>query len=180
MIGLPKIYLVAFIVFFFLCIAFAHADSNDSRRMLEEVPFYEQEDNQCGPASLAGVMNFYGIKVTPQDIARQIFSPSARGTLDIDMVLYAEKNGLQASQYKGSLVDLKDNIDSGHPPIILVDYGFFVYQRNHYMVVVGYSDEGIVVHSGKEKGKFISYKELEGPWKRAGFWTLMVAPEKKK
>jgi len=178
--GHSKIFLVSSVVFIFLAVVLSHADLNGQSRMIEGVPFYEQEGNQCGPASLAGVINFYGVKVTPEEIARLIFSSSARGTLDIDMVLYAERNGFQARQYRGSPIDLKKNIDSGHPPIVLVDYGFFVYQRNHYMVVIGYSDDGIIVHSGKDKGKIISYEDLKGPWERAGFWTLIITPERKK
>jgi len=50
----------------------------------------------------------------------------------VDMGLYAEKKGLKAIQYAGSLEDLKRNIDSNYPLIVLVDYGFWVYQKNHF------------------------------------------------
>ncbi|MBI5212756.1 MAG: C39 family peptidase, partial [Nitrospirae bacterium] len=66
---------------------------------INKVPFYPQEDYQCGPASLAGVMNYWGVDIKPEDIAKEIYSSSARGTLDIDMFIYANKKGFHAQQY---------------------------------------------------------------------------------
>ena len=70
-------------------------------------PFHAQEDYQCGPASLASVMNYWKIDVTPDDIAKEIYSKSAKGTLNIDMVIYPQKKGLLAEQYSGGMKDLK-------------------------------------------------------------------------
>ncbi|HYA31796.1 MAG TPA: C39 family peptidase, partial [Thermodesulfovibrionales bacterium] len=90
--------------------------------LVRNVPFFPQEDYQCGPASLAAVLNYQGVSVTSDEVARAIYSPSARGTLNIDMVLYAQSLGLRASQYKGGLDDLREQIDAGRPLIVLVDY----------------------------------------------------------
>jgi len=145
-------------------------------RIIENVPFYPQEIYQCGPASLAGIFNFWGIRVSPEEIAGEIYSRSARGTLNLDMVLYAERKGLKAHQFRGSLEDIKRNIDSGHPLIVLVDYGFWVYQRNHFMIVFGYQDDGIRVHSGRESDKFVPLKDFLKSWERTRFWTLLITP----
>jgi ABC-type bacteriocin/lantibiotic exporter with double-glycine peptidase domain len=171
---------IAAVVAFFFPLVHAHGQSTGNGRLIDAVPFYEQEDHQCGPASLAGLLNFYGANVNPREIAEKIYSASARGTLDLDMVFYAERKGMSARQYRGSLEDLKKNIDAGTPLIILVDYGFLVYQKNHYMVVVGYSDTGIIVNSGKEHLKTIAANDLKGPWERAGYWTMTVAPKGRK
>jgi hypothetical protein len=143
--------------------------------LIENVPFFPQEDYQCGPSSLAGIMNYWGISVTPDEIAREIFSETARGTLTVDMVIYAQKKGLQASQYKGALPDLKKSISAGYPVIVLVDYGIYLYQVNHFMVVVGYDDNGIIVNTGKEANKSISEKDFLKTWKKTGYWTLLVS-----
>jgi len=42
---------------------------------------------------------------------------------------------------------LKKNIDSGYPLIVLVDYGFWAFHSNHFMVVVGYNEDGVIVNS---------------------------------
>jgi len=122
------------------------------------------------------VLNYWGIKVTPEEIAGEIYSNSARGTLNIDMVLYAQRKGLTATQYEGTTEDLRRNIDSFHPIIVLVDYGFFSIQANHFMVVIGYNEHGLIVNSGKDKDKFISEKDFLKKWERTKFWTLLIRP----
>lgn len=62
--------------------------------LIDNIPFYPQEEYQCGPASLASALNYWGVHVTPDDIAKEIYSESARGTLNIDMILYINKKGL--------------------------------------------------------------------------------------
>jgi ABC-type bacteriocin/lantibiotic exporter with double-glycine peptidase domain len=138
------------------------------------VPFYSQDAYQCGPASLAGVLNFWGIGVGPDEISNEIFSRSARGTLNIDMVLYAQKKGLYALQYRGSMDDLRKNIDSGHPVIVLVTYGFSLYEVDHFMVVIGYYDNGVIVNSGREQNKFIDERDFLKTWMKANYWTLVI------
>jgi ABC-type bacteriocin/lantibiotic exporter with double-glycine peptidase domain len=154
-------------------------DIKESRafQIIESVPFYPQEAYQCGPASLACVLNYWRTGVSPEDVAGEIYSESAKGTLDIDMILYAERKGLKARQYKGSADDIKRNIDLGYPLIVLVDYGFWVYQQNHFMVVVGYNKNGILANSGRDQLKFIPFKVFLKSWKRTNFWTMLIRPK---
>jgi ABC-type bacteriocin/lantibiotic exporter with double-glycine peptidase domain len=145
-------------------------------RIVEGVPFFPQEEYQCGPASLAGVLNYYGLKVTPAEVAAEIFSRQARGTLDMDMVFYTRKKGLRADPYGGGLEDLRRGVDARQPLIVLVDHGFWVYQKSHFMVVVGYDENGVVVNSGKEERKFLARDSFLRAWERAKFWTLRIGP----
>lgn len=164
-----------FIFFTFVLLhSCATVKNNSQKHLIENVPFHPQTTYQCGPASLAGVLNYWGVKVTPDEIAGEIYSESARGTLSIDMVLYAQGRGLKATQYEGDIEDLRKNIDSGHPIIVLVDYGFSFYQMNHFMVVIGYDEHGVIVNSGKDKYKFISEKDFIKAWKKTKFWTLLI------
>lgn len=145
-------------------------------RIIAHVPFYAQEAYQCGPASLAGVLNYWGLRVSPEEIAAEIFSPQARGTLDMDMVFYAQKKGLQVAQYTGTWEDLKKNVESSHPLIVLVDEGFWIYQKSHFMVVVGYDGSSLIANSGKEEHKFIPRDHFLRTWERTKFWTLRISP----
>jgi ABC-type bacteriocin/lantibiotic exporter with double-glycine peptidase domain len=158
----------------FSCAGVPDVRESTAPRIIENVPYFAQEAYQCGPASLAGVLNYWQVVVSPEDIAAEIYSESAKGTLDVDMVLYAQRKGLRVKQYEGSIEDIKCNIDLGHPVIVLVDYGFWVYQQNHYMVVVGYNEKGILANSGKERLKFISFKDFLKSWKRTEFWTMLI------
>jgi predicted double-glycine peptidase len=146
-------------------------------RIIRNVPFYPQEAYQCGPASLAGVLNYWGFNISPGEIAADIYSPNAKGTLDVDMALYPERKGFQASQYRGSLEDLKSNIDSKRPLLVLVDDGFWVYEKAHFMVVVGYDAEGLIVNSGTEQHQFMPQSRFLRSWERTKFWTLRITPK---
>lgn len=142
--------------------------------IINKVPFYPQEEYQCGPSSLAGVMNYYGVNVSPEEIASEIYSKSARGTLDMDMLFYAERKGLKAEKYIGNIDDLKDKIKTGHPLIVLVDSGYGLFQVNHFMVIVGYNESGVFANSGREEKKFIPLKDFLRVWNRTGNWTLYI------
>jgi predicted double-glycine peptidase len=147
-----------------------------------EMPFFPQETFQCGPASLATVINYWYGKagaaksLTPDAIAGEIYSPSARGVLGIDLEVYARKQGFQARQIAGTIDELKNSLDKGIPPIVLVDYGFSLYQRNHFMVVKGYSDSALVVNSGRKESERIANEDLLKVWGKTGYWMLLVRP----
>ncbi len=168
--------LVVLLSFFCSCAGPAANLSGQPTRVIDGVPFFPQEEYQCGPASLAGVLNYYGWKGSPADIAAEIFSRQAGGTLDMDMVFYAQKKGWRAEKYRGSFEDLQAQIDSRRPLIVLIDQGFWVYQSHHFMVVVGYDEGNIVVNSGKEERKFMSRDSFLKTWEKTKFWTLRVTP----
>jgi len=141
---------------------------------IKGVLFFKQAEHQCGPAAMASVLNYRGIKVSPEEIIRSIYSRGAAGTLDFDMVLYAGKHGRKAVKYRGSLEDLRKNVDSNNPLIVLVDYGFLSYQRNHFMVVLGYDESHIYANSGTEPMTAIANDEFVRTWKKTNFWTLLI------
>jgi len=70
--------------------------------------------------------------------------------------------------------DIRRSVNEGVPLIVMVDLGLARVSRNHYMVVVGYSPEGIIANSGKVREKSISWSRFLTQWNRAGRWTLRV------
>lgn len=153
----------------------------EDARIIKQVPLYEDTGYQCGPSSLAAVMNYWAGKghllaeVSPAAIRSEIYSEGARGVLGMDMEFYARKHGFRTRQYSGSINDLRDNVNKEIPPIILVDHGSSFYQKNHFMVVTGYSGDGIIVQSGIEK-KHIRFDVLEAIWQKTHHWTLVLQP----
>lgn len=156
------------------CRATYQAKDSADTVLIEDIPFFAQDDYQCGPASLASVLNYWGVNVSPENIADEIYSKSAKGTLNIDMVFYSQRKGLNTSQYSGNMDDLMKNIKAGLPVIVLVDYGFYIYKSNHFMVVLGFNKHGIIVNSGKEREKFIPVEDFIKSWEKTEFWTLLI------
>ncbi len=175
---LPSSFLIFTILIFCSCAPKSGITASNNAQYIKQVPFYPQEKYQCGPAALAGVLNYWGVDVTPQEIAEEIFCESARGTLNIDMVLYAQRKGLQAKYYRGGIEDIKRKISDGFPMIALVDFGFMAsYQVNHFIVVIGFSEHGVIVNSEKYQGRLLSWRDFEKAWKKTHFWTLFITPE---
>ncbi|MCX7987892.1 MAG: C39 family peptidase [Thermodesulfovibrio sp.] len=163
-----KIVIKIIIFFFFVSLA------NASEFIIHNVPFYPSEDNQCGPTSLSMVLNFMGMKVSPSEIADEIYSKGAKGTSDFDMIFYLKKRGLKAKHYRGSLSDLKDKIMKGNPLIVMVDEGFWFYKKYHYMVVLGFNDNEVIVNSGKNEKERIKMEHFIKKWEKTDFWTLYI------
>ncbi len=150
--------------------------------LLQSVPFFKQDDFQCGPSALATVIHYWYIKnnidkrPSYDDIVAAVYSPSAGGVLGVDLALYAKRLGFGTEQYSGSIADIRASIKKNTPLIILVDYGFLMYQKNHFMVTTGYTDDGIVVNSGRKQNEIIPDRELEKIWQKTGFWSLRIQP----
>ncbi|MBI5518683.1 MAG: C39 family peptidase [Desulfovibrio sp.] len=140
------------------------------------VPFHAQEDRQCGPASLAMVLNHLGDPATPDEISRVIYSKSLRGTLNLDLALYARGRGHQARFFRGSAADLAGAVDAGTPPLVMVDEGFGGIRVMHFMVVTGYDGEGVVANSGRRQGVRFSWGSFLASWAGADNWILLVTP----
>lgn len=153
------------------------ADVPQTRRVVSGVPFFPQEDYQCGPACLASVLNFLGEQTTPEQVAAKIFRQEARGSTTLDMAVYPRTIGYDSRWYSGTMRDLQNAVDSGQPRIIFVDYGLGPVSAYHFMVVVGYAPQGAIVNSGGDEHKLIAWPQFMGPWEKTGYWTLEIMPK---
>jgi ABC-type bacteriocin/lantibiotic exporter with double-glycine peptidase domain len=152
------------------------AVNSDRAFIIEGVPFFPQETYQCGPSSLAAVLSYWGVETDPDRIAHEIYSRPARGTLTIDMVRYARQSGLEVTQYSGGWEDLRATVGAGYPLIVLVDLGFSFYQAPHFVVVIGFSDDRVIVNSGTKERLATRQEEFLRTWQKTQFWTLRVRP----
>src|SRR3972149_4793559 len=86
----------------------------------------------------------------------------------------ARRRGLAAEIETLDLPGLREAIGSGVPPILLVDLGRWLFSRPHYLVAYGFTEVGVVAHSGSESGKIIPFAELDRQWERMGRLALVV------
>jgi len=144
---------------------------------LKNVPFYPQEQYQCGPASLAMVLSWSGIAVQPDELVQEVFSPGRRGSLQSDLISAVRRYGRIAYPISG-IKTLTTELDAGHPVIVLLNLGFFWYPKWHYAVVVGYDKPSgeILLHSGNNENKRLSFRVFNNLWSRSKEWGLLVLP----
>lgn len=142
------------------------------------VPFFPDDTDQCGPATLASVMAYWGIPSNPQMLKEEIYLPRLGGTLPIDLLLAAQAHGLQGEFYGGSLDNVRTELKARHPLVAFLNLGYTIFPRGHYVVITGFDDErqGVYVHSGLERDTFLPYAEFLPSWEKTGRWTLLVLP----
>jgi tetratricopeptide (TPR) repeat protein len=145
---------------------------------LGEVPFYPQEAHQCGPASLAMVLDAGGVKVTPQELTQQVYLPAREGSLQVEMLAATRRNGLLAYGLAPKLEDLLAEVAAGTPVLVLQNLALSWYPVWHYAVVVGYDlrREEIILRSGLERRQLVPLTTFERTWARSGYWAMLALP----
>ncbi len=142
---------------------------------LEAVPFFPQEDYQCGPAALAMVLTSSGLALKPEDLVDEVYTPFRKGSLQMAMIGATRRHGRLAYEISG-LDSIFIEIAAGHPVIILQNLGLSWYSVWHYAVVVGYdiSEEMVILRSGTDRRKLMPFGVFEKTWARGNYWGLLV------
>ncbi|MFN2309550.1 MAG: PA2778 family cysteine peptidase [Gammaproteobacteria bacterium] len=143
---------------------------------LTEVPFFPQEDYQCGPAALASVLQWSGVPATPATLAPTLMIPARQGSLQIELLAQARAQGRVPFLIPGELAALQAELAAGHPVIILQNLAFAWRPAWHYAVVVG-SDpatQTLVLRSGREPRHRLGWTLFERTWARADRWGMVV------
>lgn len=145
---------------------------------LDNVPFFAQTKYQCGPASLAMVLNAAGVGVAPGSLVTQVYIPERKGSLQVEMLAATRRHGLIAYELAQRLTDVIHEIAAGTPVVVLENYGNFLYPVWHYAVAVGYDlGEGrIMRRSGAHARQSMPFEVFEYLWEAEGHWAMVALP----
>jgi ABC-type bacteriocin/lantibiotic exporter with double-glycine peptidase domain len=143
-------------------------------RIIPGVPFLPQEEDTCGPSSLAMVLRFHGKDASTRALLEETRTAGLRGTLITDLAAAARRRGLPAGVTSLDMPELRRRIAAGEPVILLVDRGAWVWSRPHYLVAFGVTAEGVVAHSGRTESVVLPYGELDAQWARMGRLAIVV------
>lgn len=148
-----------------------------SSHVIKTVPFIEQQTAQCGPTTLAMVLDYYGQKSDMEILTSQILTESKNGSLQSNMIGGARRQGMMAMTLSG-FSDLLKEVDAGHPVIIFENLALSWWPQWHYAVVYGYDlDRQLVyLHSGKDQSISLSFARFEADWRLSNYWGLVVLP----
>lgn len=154
-----------------------HKDRYPAKAEVANVPFFAQEKYYCGPAALAMVLAWSGLPVTQDEMAKQVYTPGRKGTLQSDILAAVRRNGRLAFPVH-SLPAILAEIDKGHPVLVFQNLGFNWYPEWHYAVAIGYDlDAGTIrLHSGLDARQDLDLTVFERTWRRADDWAQVILP----
>ena len=148
----PRAFLKRTFLLFLVCTCTQVASSSSSKASLSayipSLTFERQTWNNCGPASVVGVLGAYGFKVSQED-AKKVLRPTGVGYMTVDVIDgYVQQYGLRATHFRsGNLESVKRTIDLGIPVLVLQwlrgagEGSSFVGEIPHFRTVRGYDDK---------------------------------------
>jgi ABC-type bacteriocin/lantibiotic exporter with double-glycine peptidase domain len=147
---------------------------------LKSVPFFPQEDYQCGPAALATVLAYTGVPITPDPLVKQVFVPARKGSLQTEMLAAARTYGRVAYQLAPKYTDVLREVSAGNPVVVLQDVGLMspMFPEWHYAVVNGfdYPSGTIYLRSGRNPRQEMPFTYFEREWIPGKYWAMVVTP----
>jgi len=146
------------------------------------LPFV-QEENSCLPLPINVVSKYWNVDL-PIIEAKQISKlyPNDAGSVMIEGIELAERNGLECKIIHSSLPELKKIIDAGIPPIVILPGIPEITQ--HASVIFGYDEnENTILHyiqkdtkEGEQQEGAIPVSIFDKEWAEEGRLIIILAP----
>lgn len=149
----------------------------DSRGVeLVDTPFFPQEKYQCGPAALATVLAVAGVNASPEELVSQVYLPSRKGSLTIEMQAAPRRHGVVSYPLAPSLDAIVAELEAGRPVLVLHNYGLPFWPRWHYAVVIGYDAQRqrMLLRSGTTERQVLSAANFMRAWDNADRWAMVL------
>lgn len=148
------------------------------RVQLEGVPFHAQREYQCGPASLAMVLNASGVDATVDELIPQVFLPHREGSVQPEMLATLRRQGRVPFVLDGRFESLLEELAAGHPVVVMQNLSLPAWPMWHYAVAIGYDldDRLMTLHSGEEPERLESFRRFDATWARSERWAVVALP----
>lgn len=147
-------------------------------RVALRVPFVAQDDDLCGPATLAMLLGAADLPADMAVITPQVYLPGRQGSLQVEMLGATRRQGALAFTLPPRLEAVCAELAGGVPAGLLLNLALPALPRWHYAVLTGYDlDAGTAqLHSGNQGPQVWPLATLEHTWARAGAWALVALP----
>jgi ABC-type bacteriocin/lantibiotic exporter with double-glycine peptidase domain len=156
-------------------------EKDPSAGKIIDVPFIKQKRFDCGPASVAMVINYYGIDADAEKIAKDFENENVVGTFTVDLLIAASEAGLDAHWVEGDIGKIKKEINAGRSVIVFLNLLMNPLPRRHFAVVVGYLSQNgkdyVILHSGETPYQMMPEKKFSKYFRRTG--RMMMTAEKR-
>lgn len=144
---------------------------------LTQTPFFPQQEYHCGPAALATALHAIDIPVSPETLAPEVYIPSRKGSLQVEMLTAARRHGALAIRIAPDLGALLKEIAAGNVVVVMQNLGLSWAPSWHYAVAVGYDldRELIWLRSGTYERFEMTLSTFQRTWARSGYWAFVAS-----
>jgi tetratricopeptide (TPR) repeat protein len=145
---------------------------------LTEVPFFAQDQYQCGPAALATILVSDGVEVTPQQLVPLVYVPDRRGSLQAELLAATRSHGRVPYVMPHALTPILEELRSGQPVLVLQNLGLDRWPIWHYAVLIGFDPgrQEFLLRSGTNQRQRSRARSFLASWDRAGRWSMVAVP----
>jgi hypothetical protein len=143
---------------------------------LRGVPFFPQDEFQCGPAALATVLVASGVGVSPADLVPEVYVPHRKGSFQVELIAATRKRARLAYVLPQTVESVLAQLAGGFPVLVLQRLGVGPWPRWHYAVVIGYDarNDTFLLRSGAQERAEVSSRLFLSTWSRAGRWAFVA------
>ncbi|MCL7930023.1 PA2778 family cysteine peptidase [Halomonas llamarensis] len=145
---------------------------------LNDVPFHPQVKYQCGPATLAMVLNHQGVDASVERLIPQVFIPGRDGSVQPEMLATARRYERIAFPIRGTLDSLLTHLAGDDPVVVMQNLSLPAWPMWHYAVAIGYDlpNETLILRSGEIERHMLSFSRFDATWARTERWGFVIAP----
>lgn len=153
-------------------------DALPRQALISDLPFFAQDDYQCGPAALATMLVHSGSPSTPEALVPMVYVPARKGSFQPEMSAAARSHARLVYTLEPQLETVLAEVAAGHPVLVLQNLALNLLPRWHFAVVKGYDLERgrLVLNSGRYEDYEVSLTTFERTWARASHWAQVVLP----
>ncbi|ALO47271.1 PA2778 family cysteine peptidase [Pseudohongiella spirulinae] len=146
------------------------------RHIIKDVPFFPQQQYQCGPAALSSVLNYAQLQIHPDQLVSQVYIPERQGSLQVEMLAASRQLGRLPFIIPGTLRAVITELAADNPVLVFQNLGLSIFPQWHYAVVIGYdmARRELILHSGLTENYVVSMRTFERTWQRAGHWAMLT------
>lgn len=143
---------------------------------LTQTPFFPQQDYHCGPAALATALHAVDIRVSPDTLVPEVYIPSRKGSLQVEMLAAARRHGALAIRVAPDLGAVLKEIAAGNVVVVMQNLGLSWAPSWHYAVVIGYdlNKELIWLRSGTFERFEMTLSTFQRTWARSHYWAFVA------